>query len=634
MKLGDKLKWLTVSSNIEWNEQLQNLYNIGKEPYIFTKILDTVGPFILNQTLTSTSTNFKLPEGHPSLKNIIGQRLEYSGNIVGIISLACRDYPYTDDTFNPECIKLCNEFFYYLKFTYPSITIENIRYRNVFHNSFDIHCFARGSHFVKVNKIFKSILGYTEKEMLTIPIIDFIHPEDRSRTIEALKTLQIEGTDVLQFENRYITKSGKHRHLSWKANVYQEDLDKDENPLIIASARDITTMKKYEKQLVEANISKDEYLSRVSHELRTPLNSIIGFGQIMDLNNKLCIDDRDNLHIIIKSSKYLLLLINEVLDITRVDSGNIQLSIENILLDDIITEAVDMIKGNTSNKNITIRVSRTHYGTIILADKQRAIQILVNLLSNAIKYGNANTTINIYCNVELGGEHVSGSLTFRRSLSKYPKYLIINVSDSGCGISVPAKLFTPFERLGVDDNIPGTGLGLALSRKLSNKLNGDLFLKKTDQCGSTFSFAIPIYNLNIKNSEDYVSYGKCTKHSIIYIEDNAENFKLVSKIIKMSGRNIKLVHAAQGNIGFDLAKTNNYSMILLDINLPDTNGIDVLKRMRKVPVLSSVPIYIVSADATSRQKLMAIKNGATGYITKPLEIREMLDIITKKIPSS
>src|SRR5439155_26267997 len=290
-----------------------------------------------------------------------------------------------------------------------------------------------------------------------------------------------QGIDTISFENRYRCKDGSYRWLSWSAaaaTTYQ---------LIYAVGRDISDRKRSEEALEQAraaaerameeaeraNRAKSEFLSRMSHELRTPLNAILGFGQLLDLGT-LDEEQRESVEQILKGGRHLLDLINGVLDIARIETGRIPLSVEPVAADEVASEVVDLIRPLAAERGVEVRFEDLDVEWI-MADRQRVKQVLLNLLSNGVKYNRAGGT------VVLRGRRAPGDR------------VAIEVSDNGPGIAPAdvARLFVPFERLGAESTgIEGTGLGLALSKRLAEAMGGTLEVESVAGQGCTFSLVV------------------------------------------------------------------------------------------------------------------------------------------------
>lgn len=298
-----------------------------------------------------------------------------------------------------------------------------------------------------------------------------------------------------------------------------------------------------------ANRSKSEFLSRMSHELRTPLNAVLGFGQLLELDD-LDGPQQEAVGQIVKGGRHLLGLINDVLDISRIETGNMAMSSEPVVADDLITEAVTLLRPLAAARRIDLRIDPTGplAGTHVLADRQRLKQILLNLLSNAVKYNHADGTVTVTChNVD-------------------DRDLRITVTDIGPGIKPDDldRLFVPFERLGAErTDIEGSGVGLALARRLADAMGGTVGVASTLGRGSSFWVQLPVVespeqryerlsNPNDDNEDAAPSPPPERRHKVLYIEDNPSNVRLVERILAKRN-DIEVIAAMQGRIGLSLA---------------------------------------------------------------------------------
>jgi signal transduction histidine kinase/ActR/RegA family two-component response regulator len=372
-----------------------------------------------------------------------------------------------------------------------------------------------------------------------------------------------------------------------------------------------------------ANRSKSEFLSRMSHELRTPLNAVLGFGQMLDLE-PLTIDQHESVAQIVKGGRHLLQLINEVLDIARIETGNLALSAEPVLPSDVVSDVIDLVRPLAVERSVSISANLRSTNTYVLADRQRLRQILLNLLSNAVKYNRLGGTIAL------------------ASDQRDPDHLRITVTDTGAGIpdNLHEKLFQPFERLGAEQtSIEGTGVGLALSRHLAEAMGGTLDFHSTPGHGSTFWIELPVVEGPIERLERLEPQPTqnlaphTDRQTVLYIEDNVANVKLIERVFAPR-TNINVAAAIQGRLGLDLARRDPPALILLDLHLPDINGAEVLAALRADPATATLPVIVLSADATQRQIDRLLTDGANAYLTKPIDIAEFLRVIDEFLPTA
>ena len=482
------------------------------------------------------------------------------------------------------------------------------------------------------NEQWAAIIGYTLDEISPVNIetwTKFAHPDDLKASEELLKRHFNGELEHYSFESRMKHKNGEWVWVLDRGKVHEWD-SKGQPVLMSGTHLDITLQKKIEEDLFNAKIeaekankAKSEFLSRMSHELRTPMNSILGFAQLLEMGdlNKI---HRKGVNYILKSGKHLLDLINEVLDISSIEAGKLSLSIEPVRTRSIIAEMMDILKQSADQKNISMVLKDSEVlDEFIDADKQRAKQVLINLLNNAIKYN-----------------HEGGSVVVKTELIPFTDnnrdMLRISVSDTGIGIE-PENLqilFNPFERVGAEKTtIEGTGLGLAVVSRLMEVMKGKIGVESTPGVGSTFwvEFPLSTKEANHPGRQDMV-FSETDKVSaktglILYIEDNISNIDLVDQILTSHTPQIRLVSNSNGAQAQALAASLKPDLILLDLNLPDIHGSEVLQILLSDPNTQSIPVVIISADAMSGQINRLLKAGAKKYLTKPIDLSEFLKVI-------
>jgi PAS domain S-box-containing protein len=490
-----------------------------------------------------------------------------------------------------------------------------------------ISTFEEGKY-IDVNKAFCEIMAYSRHEIIgsTNELLGiYIDPDSRQNIISRIKQdIQVHDEEVLMQ-----TKTGEIKTCLVSTDfIYIGEERCTLSVTIDITARKIAEeeLKKARREAEKANMVKSEFLSRMSHELRTPMNSIMGFAQLMEMS-ELNPSHRKRVNHILNNGKHLLKLINEMLDISGIEAGKLNLIYEPLQLTGIINEVIDAIQVIANKKNVTLKlIDSPSNNLFIQADMHRVKQVLLNLITNAIKYNKESGFVKI--STELISTEISGSSKLR-----------ISIHDSGIGIKAEniSKLFQPFERIGADKSeIEGTGLGLAIVMKLTKAMGGTVGVESDLGVGSTFWIELP-QNTNppsvIRNKEVAVKQNALPEDTVfstvLYIEDNTLNFALVKEILAEYKPSVQLETSMYGKQALSLAKRHKPDLILLDLDLLDIKGSEVLEKLLADPNTKSIPVIIVSADAMSYQIENLKKAGATDYLTKPIDVIQFLKIINQ-----
>lgn len=489
-----------------------------------------------------------------------------------------------------------------------------------------------GGSYIDVNNTMCESLGYSREELVgsTNKALNlFVDPYLRNQLIKDLN----QNIPVRKREILMRTKDGEIKTGMLSADKI---VIGDRNCLLTVTM-DITERKKMEDELREArieaekaNLAKSEFLSRMSHELRTPMNSILGFAQLLEMSD-LNAGQRKGVGHILKSGKHLLDLINEVLDLSRIEAGRLSLSMEPVQLRGVLKEMMDVVRLQANEKAITIELDPTSQAdSFVKSDRQRLKQVLLNLINNAIKYNKQGGSVTLKTEVVSDGTETGNNIR-------------ISVKDTGIGLEktdIP-KLFVPFERVGAEKSeTEGTGLGLAVVKKLLDAMGGKLGVESEKGVGSTFWIEmaqsespqeIMIKGGALNGMEPFL---EAKSGIILYVEDNLSNIELVEQILGYQRSNIRLITTTHGNKALDLALNEHPDLILLDLNLPDIHGSEVIKYLQSNDQTKNIPIVIISADAMPHQLEKLLNSGARKYLTKPLDVNEFLKIIDEFIHKS
>ncbi len=373
--------------------------------------------------------------------------------------------------------------------------------------------------------------------------------------------------------------------------------------------RDLSRAK---EEAERANRTKSDFLAGISHELRTPMNAILGFAQLLDLD-ELGGEQGDNVRQILRAGRHLLELITELLDIARIEAGELALSLEPVGVEELVAEACALTKPLADENDVAISVTPGPASTFVVADRQRLLQVLLNLLANAVKYNRPGGSVEV--RAEANGDRLS-----------------IAVRDTGRGVADQdlEQLFEPFERLGLEGGaIEGVGLGLALAQRLVQAMHGTLSAASTLGVGSTFTIDLPRATdpLGALETDDgSPELAESPPATIVYVEDNVANLQLVERALARQPH-LRLLTATEGQPGLELVRESRPDLVLLDLHLPDVSGEDILEDLASNPDTASIPVVIVSAAASKGRVERLRERGARAYLTKPIDLAELYDVV-------
>ena len=403
---------------------------------------------------------------------------------------------------------------------------------------------------------------------------------------------------------------------------------------MFAAARDVTELKRFEQTLQQknvelqstksaaekANLAKSDFLSSMSHELRSPLNAILGFAQLMETASPLPnVSQKDSIDQILKAGWHLLTLINEILDLARIESGKLSLSPEPTALAEVLRECQAMIEPQAQKQEISMMFPPSGIPYFVVADRTRLKQILINLLSNAIKYNQTGGTVIVECT----------ATTAER--------IRVSVKDTGAGLPPEelAQLFQPFNRLGQEGGgQEGTGIGLVVAKQLIELMGGVIGVESTVGTGSVFWFELMAAaepELAVESIEPIAPLPSQVQsgaglRGLLYVEDNPANLKLVEQLIARR-TDLCLLSAGDGLTGIKLARARLPEVILMDINLPGISGIETLQLLRADPATAHIIVVALSANAMPHDIEKGLEAGFFRYLTKPINVSEFMDTL-------
>jgi two-component system, sensor histidine kinase and response regulator len=487
---------------------------------------------------------------------------------------------------------------------------------------------------VIVSALYAEMLGYSKEEFTPFTVetwLDMLHPEDKENSTQILQDHLDNKSEFYENTFRLRCKNGEWKWILARGKIVS--FNKDGQPIRMTGIHtDISRQKQLETDLQQAkyyaeqaNQAKSAFLSSMSHELRTPLNAILGFSQLLKMDPEFHLADSqtENVDHIISGGNHLLNLINEVLQLSAIEAGEVTLNIEKLSLNELIQEVILLTQPIADANDISVNFSASSE-VIAQADKTKLKQVLINLVSNAIKYNHAGGSVNID-STESSDTHIK-----------------VTISDTGIGIAKREhpKVFSAFNRLGQEtSSIEGTGIGLVVTKSLIELMNGSIDFNSEEGKGSSFWFEIPlVQTLNDYQKDDVVPFDSSSTiiespsmRNVLYVEDNIENSQLMQRYFDMLP-NLDLHIADTAEAGLEMMGKQSFALVLMDINLPGLDGITLTKHLKSLKDFAHIPVIAITANAMP-QDTEAADGVFDMYLTKPIDFNVLANELQRCIQS-
>ncbi len=473
-------------------------------------------------------------------------------------------------------------------------------------------------HIQALDDVWCETLGYRAVEELQHPVFEVIAPTSRTHYCTILDT-QLHRSQTHQMEVTFRTKDGQ--------TVVAEGY---------VSVRSITQRKPAEEALQQANVElqralrmKDEFLANMSHELRTPLNAILALSETLleGMHGSLTLRQQKSIHQIEASSKHQLALINDILDLSKVEAGRLDLELETVPVNDVCQASLQFVKEIAIKKRLQLSFHLNDQLAWVTVDPRRLKQMLVNLLSNAVKFTLEGGAVSL--TVEVQAAHARIRFT---------------VQDTGVGIAPDdlPRLFQPFSQIDsyLNRQHEGTGLGLALVHRLTRLHGGSIIVESEVGKGSAFTITLPYTPVetnpsraNAPANEVGVAYRAvpprlaCPVVRLLLAEDNAITLTILSEYL--SNMHFEVIVARTGREALDLATAHPVDLILMDIQMPELDGLEVMRRLRRMPAYTTTPIIALTALAMPGDRERCLAVGASAYVIKPVSLRLLVELIQR-----
>ena len=476
-----------------------------------------------------------------------------------------------------------------------------------------------------VSQAERHILGYRHAEPRSSELFSLVHPEDFDHVASSFIGMVTGSLPQLHVRYRVLHADGRWVTMDSRAQAVVDDAGRFLGAVVVT--RDVsagldseTRLRELRQAADKASRAKSDFLSRMSHELRTPLNAILGFSQLLQMDD-LALPQVEAVDHIVRAGRHLLELIDDVLDIARIETGHLELAVRAVLAADVVAEAVEASRPVAERAEVVVQSSiDPDECPAVLADRQRLLQVLVSLISNAVKYNRPGGHVDLSCQAAPGGR------------------VRLSVADTGRGIRPEdlERVFEPFDRLGAEQSgVEGTGVGLALVKHLVERMKGTITVESVPQVGSTFSVELPMAVVPEgarpgaqRRSGSGVESGSspAAAFRVLLVEEDLSSRELVDRVLARRP-GVELLAARDGNRALELARQHRPDLILLDLQLPDMPGSAVLDLLGEEPTCASIPVAVLSAEAGVGQVRRLLGRGVAGQLTKPIDVRALLSLV-------
>ncbi|MEF7614769.1 CHASE domain-containing protein [Aquincola sp. MAHUQ-54] len=475
------------------------------------------------------------------------------------------------------------------------------------------------------NPRLREMTGYSAEELQSMDAMLLTHQDDRAFDVELNQRLVRGEMPMVRRQKRYVTRDGRTVWVSVVITVLRDAAGLPHR--LVGVVEDITEhlrlqeAERARESAEAANRAKSDFLSRMSHELRTPLNAMLGFAQLLELDRQqpLAAHQTEWTAQIQHAGWHLLHMINDTLDLSRIESGTLKLQTETLDVPELLRATRSLLEHTAQRKGIVVHEQLDPQARVVTGDLTRVKQIMTNLLSNAIKYN----------------EH-GGRVTLTTRLHD-AQTVQVEVSDTGLGMNEQqlAELFQPFNRLGREaSGEEGTGIGLVISQRLAELMGGTLRARSVEGVGSTFVLQLPRARdggLPRSLAEgDLPTQAFYRRRIVHYVEDNETNAEVMRGILAQRPQ-IQLEISSTGLDGLAAIRIERPSLVLLDMHLPDIDGLELLHHLKADPDTADIPVVVVSADATTARIQEALVAGAAQYLTKPVNVAEILAVLDEQL---